>query len=84
MGKSKALVAAEAKIEELEAAAEVLRESVKRTAELDEAKAENLTVELAERVAGDWNTCSCVTCATIRAHQADTETIDEILVLAGR
>ena len=30
----------------------------------------------------DWNDCPCKTCQTIRAHQADAVTLDEILVLA--
>ncbi len=65
MPKSKALIAAEAKVEELE----------QQVADLEDAP---------EPFLGDWNTCACSTCITSRQHQADTETIDEILVLAAQ
>ena len=66
MAKTKALIAAEAKVEELESLVEDLRGDIQGY------------------LLNDWNNCGCTTCRTIRKHQHDTVTIDELLVLAAK
>ncbi len=79
--KSKGLIAAEEKIAELET---TIEERDTTIADLAVAAIETAEANSESLLHDNWYECACKTCVTIRAHQDDTETIDEILVLATK
>lgn len=63
----------------------ITREDYKaQVAEL-EAKVAELEATPEPELTGDWHSCPCPTCTEIRKQrESDSETIEEILALAGR